>query len=165
MRFFNKCRTAEELKKEYRNKAKELHPDNGGNPETFKEMQAEFTAAWDRLKNIHVNKDGETYTKETTETAKEFMDIIENIINLDGVEVELCGSWIWASGNTKAHAGKLKELKFKWSGNKLAWYYHNGTYRKKSKHTMTMDEIRGMYGSQRFTKEHRDEPEYEAITA
>ena len=63
-RYFDGCRTAEELKKAYRQAAKELHPDAGGGEEEFKAMQAEFSAAWSRLKNIHVTKDGEKYEKE-----------------------------------------------------------------------------------------------------
>lgn len=33
--------------------------------EDFKKMQDEFSKAWERLKKVHVNKDGEQYEKET----------------------------------------------------------------------------------------------------
>ena len=151
--YFSKCKTAEELKKAYREIVKKLHPDNGGDASLFKTMQQEFTAMWDRLKNIHVNRDGEQYTKETNETAQEFMDIIEKVIHLDGVEVELCGSWIWCSGNTKEHRKELLALKFVYSSTKKAWYFHYGPYRKKGYASMTMDEIRSYYGSKKFREE------------
>ena len=151
-RYFDGCRTAEELKKRYREVAKQLHPDNGGDPEQFKAMQAEFASAWERCKNIHVNKDGDVYTKETDETAEEFMDIIEKIINLDGVTVELCGSWIWCSGDTKPHRELFLSAGFHWSGNKQAWSFHHGPYRKRSSSKMSLDEIRNFYGSKKFKK-------------
>ncbi len=57
-----------------------LHPDIvGGDGEEFKAMQAEFEKLWERLKNVHQNAKGETYTKTsetTTETPKEFINII-----------------------------------------------------------------------------------------
>ena len=153
MKYFTNCKTAEELKKAYRKAVAALHPDNNPGKDTtkdFQEMQAEFEKAFDRLKNIHVNKDGEQYEKETTETAAEFMDLINKLLKL-GIEVELCGSWIWVSGNTKAVKDELKALGFKWSHNKAAWYFHREPYRKRSKRSMTLDDIRRMYGSAHFT--------------
>ena len=107
MSYFTNCKTAEELKKAYRTWAKKLHPDLGGNAEEFKQMQNEYEKMWERLKNVHQNAQGETYTKETDETPQEFIHIINVLITLVGVEVEICGKWIWVSGNTKAHKETL----------------------------------------------------------
>ena len=60
--------------------AKKLHPDLGGNAEEFKVMQAEYEKLWERLKNVHQNAQGETYTKETTETPQEFINIINTLV-------------------------------------------------------------------------------------
>lgn len=152
MKYFTNCKTAEELKKEYRRLAKELHPDLGGDTEEFKIMQNEFEKMWARLKNVHKNSEGETYTKESTETAEEFIHIIEVLTPLKDILVEICGSWVWVSGNTKEHKEILKELKFKYAHKKQAWYYHTEPYKKKGKRELTLDEIRDMFGSQSYQK-------------
>ena len=150
MKYFTNCKTAEELKKEYRKLAKQLHPDLGGDTEEFKIMQNEYEIMWERLKNIHTNSNGETYTKETTETPQEFINIINVLIKLKDIEVEICGSWLWITGNTKAHKDILKQLKFRWANKKQAWYYHTEPYRKKSKRELSLDEIRELFGSQQY---------------
>ncbi len=53
MKYFQNCRTIEELKKEYRRLAQINHPDNGGNPEKMKAINAEYEKAFNRLKDIH----------------------------------------------------------------------------------------------------------------
>ena len=152
MKYFTNCKTAEELKKEYRRLAKELHPDLGGDTEEFKIMQNEFEKMWERLKNVHKNSEGETYTKESTETAEEFIHIIEVLTPLKNILVEICGSWIWVSGNTKEHKDILKGLHFKYAYRKEAWYFHTEPYKKKGKRELTLDEIRDMFGSQSYQK-------------
>lgn len=151
-KYFSNCKTAEDLKKAYRNAAKKLHPDAGGDPELFKEMQAAFEKAWDVLKNIHENASGERYEKETSETAKEFMDIIEKLFALDGIEIEICGAWIWVTGNTYPHRETLKSLRFCFSKKKAAWYFHREPYRKHGKRELSLDQIRDLFGSEKVQR-------------
>ncbi len=166
MTYFKNCKTAEELKKAYREWAKKLHPDLGGNAEEFKAMQNEYEKLWERLKNVHQNVKGETYTKTsdtTTETPQEFINIINTLIRLRGIEVEICGSWIWVSGDTRTHKEILKQLSFKWAHKKKAWYYHKDKFRKKSHEELTMDEIRDMFGSKRYEQEQEEEKKLKAV--
>ena len=113
-------------------------------------MHIEFEKLWERFKNIHRNSEGKTYERETTETPEEFANIIDTLVRLHGVHVELCGSWIWVSGNTKKYRDILKGLHFKWAFKKQAWYYHTEPYRKKSHRELTLEEIREMFGSQSY---------------
>ena len=166
MTYFRDCKTAEELQKSYREWAKKLHPDLGGNAEEFKAMQNEYEKLWERLKNVHQNAKGETYTKTsdtTTETPQEFIHIINTLIRLRGIEVEICGSWIWISGDTRTHKEILKQLGFKWAHKKKAWYYHKDKFRKKSHEELTMDEIRDMFGSKKYEQEQEEEKKLKAV--
>lgn len=156
MTYFSNCKTCEELKAEYRRQAMRLHPDNGGDEEEFKKMQADFTAIFDRLKNVHTTKEGKTYEKTgenaSTETAAEFMNIINILLSFDGVHVELCGSWLWVSGDTRQYKDQLKELGCKWSSNKKMWYYQRDGRRRYHKKAWSINEIRAAYGSKAFTR-------------
>ena len=158
-KYFENCKTAEELKKAYREFAKRLHPDCGGDPEEFKRMGEQFEKAWSRLKDVHTNKEGETYTarEETTETAGEYMDLINELLKLKGIEVEICGSWVWVSGNTYPHRDTLRKMHFQFSKNKIAWFYHRNPYHKKSDREYSMNDIRDMFGSRKFTRKEEEE--------
>lgn len=148
MRYFENCKTAEALKKAYHKAAARLHPDNGGNEADFKIMKAEYERMFERLKNIHENAAGETYEKDTTETASAFADIIEKVVTFRGVEVEIIGTWIWLTGNTKEYKEAIKAAGFFWSKNKTAWYYNGDTDRKK-KHRgyYSMEGLRDKWGT------------------
>ena len=164
--YFEEARTLEDVKQLYKKLARALHPDcNPGKDTTadFQKMQADYEKAFNRCKNIHVNKDGETYEKETTETPEQYADIINQLLKCEGLIIELCGSWLWITGNTKEYSNTLKTLRFRWSKNKAAWYFHFEPYRKRSKKSVDLDTIRSMYGSQRFTE--RTASQYREIEA
>lgn len=151
MKWFNPTpKTAEELKKQYKILAMANHPDRCGSTTNMQEINNEYDILFAKLKNIHTNAEGKTYTAstETTETPEEFKNIINTLINLDGINIELCGSWLWITGNTREHKEVLKNLKFKWSKSKCAWYYHSNDYKKSSNKTYSLDEIRNLYGSE-----------------
>ena len=76
-----------------------------------------------------------------------FKNMIDELMQMDGVLIEIIGSFIWVTGNTKANKEKLKELKFQWSSKKTAWYLKPENYRKRSHRDYDMEKIRQMYGS------------------
>lgn len=80
------------------------------------------------------------------------MAIIAVLLSLDGLEVELCGRWLWIGGETRRHKEALKAAGCRWCSKKGLWSWHfpeDGVKRRRK--TSSMNEIRNKYGSQRFT--------------
>ena len=143
---FAKATTAEEVKAIYKKLALQHHPDRGGDVEIMKEVNALFDEYFEKLKHVHKTKDGKRYEKETNETSGMFKDIIDKLLRMNGVEIEIIGCFIWVSGNTKPHKEEIKALGFRWHSKKKVWYKAPDGYRKKSRKTYSMEDIRGMYG-------------------
>ena len=147
--------TLDELKKQYRKLAMLHHPDRGGNLGTMKAINNEHDALFEVLKtdqNRRADADTTGRTKHTTETAEEFRDILEILLHLDGLEVELCGCWLWISGDTKANKDALKAAGCRWSNGKKMWYWRHpeDAQRYHKGHKYSIDDIRTKYGSQVF---------------
>lgn len=132
--------TPEDIKTAYRKAAFKFHPDR--NPAGLKMMQM-INAAYDLVKD---------FSGDCTSSAEAFCEKINDafmaIINLD-LNIEICGTWIWVTGDTKTHKEILKAAGYKWSHPKTAWYFraeeHKSPWYNKSH---TLDEIRVKYGTQ-----------------
>ena len=149
MKYFVNCKTLDELKREYRRLAMIHHPDVGGDVETMQDINAEYDELHEVLKKAHNQQADEFH--QTTETAEEFREIIEKLLRMHGLEVELCGSWLWIGGNTREHKDELKAAGCRWSSNKKLWYWHHAEEgRRWHKGSATMNQIRNKYGSQTF---------------
>lgn len=139
--YFGECKTAEECKAKFVELADSLKG------KSKSAMLTQFGTAFNKLKSTHATKDGKIYERETEETAEDFASLIIKLAKVKGVKVEMCGSWIWVSGETKPVKDTLKELGFWFSAKKSAWYNNGGASHKKSKN-YTLDEIRSMWGSE-----------------
>ena len=115
----------------------------------MKTINNEYAELFPKLKDIHKNKDGETYTARdtTTETADQFKDLINELMKMDNIEFEIIGCFVWVTGNTKIYKEQIKELKFQWHSNKSAWYLKPEDYRRRNRKEYDLDEIRAMYGT------------------
>lgn len=152
MKYFKNVNSVEQLKKQYRNLAKQYHPDLNKDKDATRIMQAinkEYEELFERYKNVHENADGETYTakESTTEHSSDFINIINSIINFN-VDIEIIGSWVWCF-NSYEYREQLKKLGFHYAAKKKAWVWHSGEHTRK-RSNMPLEAIRGKYGSEKI---------------
>jgi len=142
--------TIDEVKKQYKKLAFKHHPDLGGSTEIMQEINAEYETALEYVGNNH-NKN---YSLDT-----DFINIIDALIRLkmQNVELEICGWFIYVTGNTKPYKGHLKELGLYWNSKKYCWYWKPSWYRKFGHDTWSMDKIRNTWGSERVSNNHNNE--------
>ncbi len=140
--------TPDDIKKAYRKAAQKYHPDK--NPAGLEMMQA-INAAYEVVKDFN----GEVYTKGNNKDYGDQINAALNaIINL-GLTIEICGAWVWVTGDTKPHRGTLKQAGFFWAVKKLAWYFRPEDAKcYSSKGSFTLEAIREKYGSEFITNRH-----------
>ncbi len=136
-----------EAKSEYRRLCKIYHPDI--NPNGLEMMKLINLAYHTILENDNFNDSNEA---STLDILKEYENILNATKNLAGIKVELCGTWLWFSGETKPHKETLKSLGCYWASKKLMWYYHSGEYHSRSR-GIDMNTIRKTYGSVDLTEQ------------
>lgn len=151
MKYLNNVNTLNELKSAYRKLAQKLHPDHGGSNEAMQQLNSEYEKLFSILKDKHnaeAKADTTGYKRETTETPEEFINIVSELLKLDGLEIELCGCWLWIGGNTMQHKDKLKALGCKWSSKKHLWSWHHDDGNPFRRGNHSMGYIRMKYGSE-----------------
>ena len=126
-----------EAKKIYKELAKKLHPDVGGTDELFKISNSVYN---------HILEHGLNFS-EDAEFDLELEKVISKILHYENIIIEVVGSWIWLSGDTKHIKETLKELNFKWASKKKMWYY--GEMKGRNPKQKSMDDIKAKYGCQR----------------
>lgn len=149
--YFKGITTLDELKRAYKKLAMVFHPDKGGDLETMKSINNEYEKMFNELKDSY--NEGRTEEQQIKECPEEFIEIIINIIDLQGLEIELIGSWIWVSGNTIEHKDALKANRFMWASKKKMWYWRSpeDAHQNRSRKGTDINEIRNKYGSDKIT--------------
>lgn len=134
--------TMDELKTAYRKACLSNHPDHGGDLEAMKLVNA----AYDFLK-VH------KWTMDDMAPASDdsILDCIlerwSSIKHWPNITGEVCGTWIWVTGQTWRYKKQLKSFGFRWSQNKSSWYWHPAGYKKRSRRSWGLEDIRDKFGS------------------
>lgn len=136
------------LKKEYFKLAKKYHPDAGGTTSQFQQLQAEYEKLLKKLLS------GSSLNAEQKENEifidKAIRDIIDSLINIEGITVEVIGKWLWIGGDTYPVRTTLKQsgLIFIKKGNTPYWVYRGVESSGRGK--LSMEEIKNKYGVFKF---------------
>jgi len=93
----------------------------------------------------HILENAINFSKDS-EFDIELEKVISKILHYENIIIEVVGSWIWLSGDTKTIKDTLKELGFKWANKKKMWYY--GEMKGRNPKQKSMEDIKAKYGSQ-----------------
>lgn len=162
MNYFRNCHTLEELKAEYRKLAKTHHPDMGGDLETMQAINAQYDEAVEHIKRDPFHADHKRAQKEAPD---QWRAVVEALIKIPNLIIELCGSWIWITGDTYTHREVIKSAGCIWSSNKRAWYWHAPEDISMNRKRMTLEEIRMYHGSKVLARTGSGMEALEAATA
>lgn len=136
--------TAAEVKAAFMAAAKKYHPDinpAGG------EMMKLVNAAYDVLKGDDHEVNFREDQGEPGAYPEALNEALNAIIALAGLDIEICGAWVWVSGDTKTHKDALKAAGFKYASKKKMWFFRPEGFKSHSRRDTPMSEIRANYGS------------------
>lgn len=122
------------------------YPTNGGSDEIWEWFIDTYRKDYDMTKDVHINRNGETYIAETLETADEIINIVNTLAECEGTKSEVLGRFIWTSGNTKKYRQVLKKLGFTYMSNKKKWCKSYKGYVRRGRKRYSYAQIQTMYG-------------------
>jgi len=148
MKWFENCSCEGEIKSRYRDLARKHHPDLGGDTATMQAINAAYESALksdyrqqgfnDEKINWRWDMDAEIMEK-----AAELLKISKEL------RIEICGLWVWITGETKAVKEVLKSAGCRFAPKKSAWYWRRERdgYRRRRHKPLDMQSIRRKYGT------------------
>jgi hypothetical protein len=163
------AKTLQGLKEVYRAAAKDYHPDLHAGIDHM--IMGRINNAYDRIAKTlaQTNDWGQPATEKQYEAAvkvaEEYTAIIVQLLKLEGLVIEICGSWLWISGDTRQHRDALKAIGLIWSPNKQMWYWRPAEHKSSNRCRWEMDRIREKFGARRIDSLDDDQPKPACRTA
>ena len=152
MKWFKDVVTLDELRALYRKLAVRYHPDNGGQEDAIKEINAEYDILFKKMKHDYEQK---AACKDASEKQKQQYDwqkdrqireMVMQLSRFENITVEVIGVWIWVS-DCYPYRKELKSLGFRWARQKQMWYIHFDDHHRFGAKPASMSYIRAKYGS------------------
>jgi len=142
--------SAEAIKKAYRRACMKYHPDrNPSGEHMMKLINAAYTVLQNQTEDLHLEEEASPYAEMLSRALNAIMGL--------PLEIEICGAWIWLSGDTRPHKELLKQNGFRWAPKKGRWFYRPEEYRSSSRGQWSMEKIRTKYGSQSVSPAAREQ--------
>lgn len=158
MKYFINCLDLKQVKAKFKELVKVHHPDLNGELEIMQVINAEYDLIIEKgLSYYHAYYKSEKSLNENANndnlnfSVEDYIKVIKFCLD-NGLTVELCGSWLWISGDTKPCKDTLKELGCKWSISKKLWYFTD-TPKRFIRSKFSMCEIRAKHGSKVFRRD------------
>lgn len=152
----------EEVKKRFRDLAKQHHPDkNNNSPESTEIFKTIMNQYHSTLKAMSGQESTDRKTRKThtyyykRETEQAIIDKINEILSIDGVYlIMLVGTWIWLTGETKAIEDELTSIGMRWSTKRMMWSWHKPTGRKRRSYCKGgFETITARYGYKEYSND------------
>jgi hypothetical protein len=137
------------VKAAYRKACSIYHPDR--NPAGL-EMMKMVNQAYEALKDLEGESQGDS---DSSTYGHDLNEALNAVISL-GLDIEICGAWIWLHGDTRPHKEILKAAGFMWAPIKKLWYFRPSDYKSKGRGKFSMDEIRAAHGSEKVRVKDRN---------
>lgn len=149
--FFKGCTTLDEVKQLYKTLAKQHHPDlNGGDTAKMQALNNDYEIAVKLTANQQreAGKMSNEEFEQTIADTEAYKNAINAIISVEGLIIEVVGSWVWVTGNTYPHRDALKSGGFLFASKKKAWYFRTEEFKvKNTNKNYSLEDIKSKYGS------------------
>jgi len=132
------------LKKQYIKLSKKYHPDAGGTTSQFQQLQSEYNILMNKI--LRQGKLTSEQVENEIILDQAIRDIVDALVNIDMLNVELIGKWLWISGNTYPVKTTLKQagLTYIKKDGKPYWVYKGVESTSRGK--TSMEQIKAKYG-------------------
>lgn len=142
-----------ETKAAYRKMSLQYHPDICAGGE---HMQKMINNAYSVLRDFNGSIGS---TQNNGELSQVMADALSALVHIDGLDLEICGSWLWVGGNTYPNRSTLTAAGLRFSGSKKRFYLNpdkkSGGKKKWHGKAWSMERIQNTHGSRKVSNKAR----------